>query len=111
MQVVWTEQAFERLKEIKEYIMTYGGSFLNANRLVEKLIERGDSLSVFHKRGRIVGELSQEDIRELVEGNYRIVYRVRLSKVEILTVFEAHRLLRNDELGLPEQEQMENNEY
>ncbi|MDF3034224.1 MAG: toxin, RelE family [Alphaproteobacteria bacterium] len=106
MKVVWTEQAFERLKEIKDYIMAYGGSSLNANRLVKKLIERRDSLSVFHQRGRIVDEPGQEDIRELVEKNYRIVYRIRLSKVEILTVFEAHRLLRNDKLDLPDQERM-----
>jgi hypothetical protein len=37
-------------------------------------------------------------IREVLEGNYRIVYRVRADVVEILTVFERHRLLPEEDL-------------
>jgi toxin ParE1/3/4 len=43
--------------------------------------------------GRTVPELPESKLRELVEGNYRIVYRVRRKTVEILTVFESHRQL------------------
>ena len=42
-------------------------------------------------RGR-VPESSCEDLREIVEGNYRIVYRLRPDSVEVLLVFEAHRM-------------------
>jgi hypothetical protein len=37
-------------------------------------------------------------LRDLVVGNYRLVYRRRPETVEVLTVFEGHRLLRRDEL-------------
>lgn len=42
--------------------------------------------------GRVVPELAREDVREIVEGNYRIVYRLHTDAVEVLLVFESHRL-------------------
>ncbi len=85
------------MKEIQEYISDKD-SCLKANQLIEKLIEKGNSLSEFHNRGRIVPELGLEYIRELVEKNYRIVYRVKPNKIQILSVFEAHRLLQEDDV-------------
>ena len=41
--------------------------------------------------GRLVPELSNENIREFIEGNYRIVYQIHADHVSILTVFEAHQ--------------------
>jgi plasmid stabilization system protein ParE len=46
-----------------------------------------------------VPELPRSDLRELVEGNYRIVYRVRGRVVEVITVFEAHRRLPEKDLS------------
>jgi len=31
-------------------------------------------------------ELDREDVREIIEGNYRIVYRIRDGAVDILTI-------------------------
>ncbi len=49
--------------------------------------------------GRKLPEMLQGPLRELIEGNYRIVYRVVGETVEILTVFERHRLLREDDVN------------
>jgi plasmid stabilization system protein ParE len=46
--------------------------------------------------GRVVPELANPDIRELLFKKYRIVYRLKANCIEILTVFEGHRLLRVD---------------
>ena len=43
--------------------------------------------------GRVVPEFDRDDIREVIVGNYRIVYRVRATEVLVLTVFESHKLL------------------
>jgi len=43
-------------------------------------------------------EVSDPNIRELIFKKHRIVYRVRKGVVEILTVFEGHRLLRIGEI-------------
>jgi plasmid stabilization system protein ParE len=40
--------------------------------------------------GRTVPEFLREDIRELIEGNYRIVYQVFSDRLVILNVFEGH---------------------
>jgi len=44
-------------------------------------------------------ELPESGLRELLVGNYRIVYRRTPKTVEVLTVFDGHRLLREDELS------------
>lgn len=43
--------------------------------------------------GRQVPELGRDDIREVLVRGYRIVYRVGPNGIDILTVFEGHRLL------------------
>ena len=96
MKVVWTEQAWGRLREIERYIARDDASA--ATRLVDKLIDRGDSLKEHPRRGRRLPELPGSGLRELIVDNYRIVYRRTPKAVEVLTVFEGHRLLRLDEL-------------
>ena len=96
MKVVWTEQAWGRLLEIERFIARDDASA--ATRLVDKLIDRGDSLKEHPRRGRRLPELPESGLRELIVDNYRIVYRRTPKAVEVLTVFEGHRLLRLDEL-------------
>ncbi|NTV66601.1 MAG: type II toxin-antitoxin system RelE/ParE family toxin [Chlorobaculum sp.] len=66
----------------------------------ELLLEKGDSIASFPEMGRVVPEFSRADIREILVGNYRIVYRVNPTQVVILTVFEWHRVLRSEEFDL-----------
>lgn len=88
MKVVWTDQAYERLVEIRDFIAR--DSEEAAGRLIDEVIQRGDGPADFPRKGRVVPELPGVGLRELIEGNYRIVYRLVKSKVEILTVFEGH---------------------
>ena len=96
MKVIWTEQAWGRLLEIERFIARDDASA--ATRLVDKLIDRGDSLKEHPRRGRRLPELPESGLRELIVDSYRIVYRRTPKAVEVLTVFEGHRLLRLDEL-------------
>ena len=41
---------------------------------------------------RGLGEVGREDIREIIEGNYRIAFRIGKESVTILTIFEGHQL-------------------
>ncbi len=63
-----------------------------------ELVALGESLRTMPHRGRRVPELPNPAIRELILRNYRLVYRVQGSAVEILTVFEAHRLFPAEDL-------------
>jgi plasmid stabilization system protein ParE len=61
--------------------------------MAEQLVEAVGRLAEFPLSGRMVPELRQEAIREVIHGNYRIVYRVTKNEVQVLTVFHASRML------------------
>jgi toxin ParE1/3/4 len=96
MKVRWTEQALARLSDLYQYIANDNPDA--ASRLIDSLIERGDRLSRFPKRGRAVPELGNPEIRELIVRGYRLVYRVGTDCVDILTVFEGHHRLPENEI-------------
>ena len=100
MTVLWTREALEKLSEIEEFIGT--DSPRRAETFINFLIEHGESISQNPKIGRIVQENSNPDIREIIVKKYRIEYRIKKDKIEILTVFEGHRRLRIDELKIEE---------
>jgi toxin ParE1/3/4 len=91
MKVVWTEQAFARLAEIQSYISADDPAA--AGRFVDRLVGQTLLLARSPRMGRAVPELPGMGLRELILENYRIVYRVHGGAVQVLTVFESHRLL------------------
>ncbi len=91
MKVVWTERARLRLQQIQHYIAEDHPD--NAQAWVIKLLDRGDSLSDQPYRGRPVPEYPTTEVREVREGDYRIIYQVHADCVEILTVRHSSQLL------------------
>ena len=96
MQIIWTQEALNRLTDIENYISKDSPN--RAITFINYLIDQGESLKDHPKIGHVVQELGNENIRELIAKKYRIIYRVSQNRVEILTVFEGHRLLRREEL-------------
>ncbi|MFZ4618510.1 MAG: type II toxin-antitoxin system RelE/ParE family toxin [Rectinemataceae bacterium] len=87
----WTDRARRDLGDIRDYISRREGEA--ASRFVEGLLRRSLILEEQPRSGRRVPEFNTDDIRELIHGNYRIVYKLAGSEVHILTVFEGHMLL------------------
>lgn len=58
-----------------------------------RLVRAVEAVSSLPSSGREVPELGRPEIREVIERNYRIVYRLGDARLEVLTVFEGHRLL------------------
>jgi len=50
-----------------------------------------ERLKVFPESGRAVPERAVPDIREIIVGRYRVVYRRKAGAVEVATVFRASR--------------------
>jgi addiction module RelE/StbE family toxin len=96
MKIRWSHEALDRLIEIEDYISK--DSSVRAIQFVDQLIEHAELLSGKPLMGRIVQELANPDIRELVFKKYRIIYRLKEKRIDILTVFEGHRLMRIDEI-------------
>ena len=87
----WTTQAVEDVEAIWKFIANDSDAY--ANLVVARLLESVERLENFPRSGRIVPELSDPQLREIIAPPYRIVYRVLDEAVEILTVFRASRLL------------------
>jgi addiction module RelE/StbE family toxin len=90
-QINWTSQALQDLELIADFIGRDTSSF--AQIIVDRVFESVERLEDFPRSGRIVPEINQENIREIIWGSYRIVYLLRQEEVFILTVFHGSRLL------------------
>ena len=98
MKIKWTHEARERLFEIEDFISQ--DSPERAEKFVDQIIEHAESLSDKPLGGRAVPEIFHPDIREPIFKKYRIVYRIKGNTIDVLTVFEGHRLLRVEEIDV-----------
>ena len=78
--LIWSDQAISDLEGIGDFIGQDSEKF--AKITVKKLFERALILKTFPTMGRIVPEKNSSKIRELIEGNYRIIYEI-ISELEI----------------------------
>jgi addiction module RelE/StbE family toxin len=96
MKVFWTKEALQRLQEIQDYISKDNPTV--SKDFIDKLIDLAETLADNPKAGRVVPELSIENIREILHKNYRIVYLLKKNSIDVLTVFEGHQLLKTEEI-------------
>jgi toxin ParE1/3/4 len=89
--VRWTPQAADDLEAIHDFIARDSSRYAHAE--VERILAAIDQLEAFSQSRRVVPEYRREDVRELIEPPYRIVYRVRSEVVLILMIFRASRLI------------------
>jgi toxin ParE1/3/4 len=94
VKINWTERAINDLHDIADYISK--DSIRYAQLMVERLFNHPNSLKSQPRLGRIVPEFEEEVLRELILGNYRIVYKiVNDFRIDIITVHHSARLLNN----------------
>jgi len=94
MRVHWTNNALKHLLDIYEYI-SQNSSFY-AQRIVDRLTKRSEQITSFPMSGRNVPEYYAEDIRELIEKPYRIIYQIKPDQIDVLAVVHGARLLSLD---------------
>ena len=93
VKIVWTEISIEDLKEIFDFIADDSSRY--AVITTQKIYQRTQAIVTNPFLGRIVPEFNDEYIRELIEGNYRIIYKIKNEmQVDILRVFHSARLLK-----------------
>ncbi len=94
--VQWAEAAVRDLEELMSYIAA--DSPLNAERILDKLEKRAQTLESTPVRGRVVPELAHFGIRnwrELIVKPFRIIYRIDEDTVNVLAVLEGRRDLQD----------------
>ncbi len=71
-QVVLTPQAIADLREIVEFIALQNPE--RARSFGNELIDSALSLKTFPERGRIVAEINEPSVREIIHAPFRIIY-------------------------------------
>jgi len=87
--VRWTAPARADLRKIFAYIAE--DSKYYARRVVQNIVEKTEALNDLPEIGRVVPEIGEENIRELMVYSYRLVYEVKNSDVEILAIIHGKR--------------------
>lgn len=91
MKIIWSPLSFERLENIYEFISDKDN--VAAKKFINRFFERVESLSKYPERGRKVPEINRNEIREIFESEYRIIYKIELKKIIILTIRNFKQLL------------------
>ena len=85
--------SLEDIEVIREYLAQF--SAVAAQRFVDGVFTRVEQLDNFPQLGRVVPELQDEAIRELLYRQYRIIYRLREhGRIDVLAVQTGLRPLR-----------------
>lgn len=92
VEIVWTEYALDDLQAIYDYIAEDSETY--ASRFINKLVNKIDIFIEHPEAGRIVPEFENNLLRELIEGNYRIIYRIEsITEIGIVRIHHSARLL------------------
>lgn len=91
MKIIWSPKAQEDLNRIVTLIShDKKGAALKWAQKVQKVVSR---LKKYPQSGRIVPELNRSEIRELIVGSYRVIYKLD-AHISILTVFHGAKLVK-----------------
>ncbi len=94
-EVIWTPGARTDLDEIVAYIAN--DSPASALAFLEEIRSKAESLSTLSERGRVVPELADPKVHELLIHSYRLFYEIYGNEVAVLGVLHGAREFRKGE--------------
>lgn len=89
MKVFWTLEAEGHLDAIYAHIAR--NSPVYALRMVDKITRCSIQIADFPLSGRRVPEFDADQIREIIEAPYRIIYHVKPNRIDVLSVIHSAR--------------------
>ena len=96
MRVHWTDTAQGHLDAIYAYLEQDSAEY--ARQMVDRLTRRSQQLAEFPSSGRRVPEFEMDQIREVIQGPYRIIYYIKPDQIDVLAVVHgAMNILRSEE--------------
>jgi plasmid stabilization system protein ParE len=98
MKVHWTNTAEGHLEAIHVHIARDSPEY--AKRMVDRLTRRSQQIVEFPFSGRKVPEYDVDQIREVIEGSFRIIYYIKSDQIDVLAVIHGAM----DVLGRSEKE-------
>jgi len=96
MKIVWSPLAIDRASEIADDIVLDKPAA--ADKWITTVFFRVEQLKSSPETGRVVPEIGDDQFRELIYGNYRIIYRIEKKQVSMLTIRHRKQLLPIEEI-------------
>jgi len=84
------------LEDIAQYISK--GSVKYAKLTLQKILNKTEKLKINSNLGRIVPEIMDKEYKEIIIGNYRIIFQKIENEVNILTIHHSARDLKRREI-------------
>ena len=91
MKVLWSHTALGHLTNIFEYIRRDSPRY--AQRMVDRITARSKQIAHAPELAPVVAEYGDPAVREVLEGPYRVIYRVESDAVIVLAVIHGARIL------------------
>ena len=96
MKLIWSPLAIDKAAEIADYIAQDKPSA--AEKWINTVFLKVEQLKSSPEIGRIVPEIRSKQFRELIYGNYRIIYRMEKKQISILTIRHGKQILPIQEI-------------
>ncbi|MDO8886731.1 type II toxin-antitoxin system RelE/ParE family toxin [Candidatus Oleimmundimicrobium sp.] len=96
MRIIWAPLAVDRASEIVDYIAQDKPSA--AEKWIDIVFSKVEQLKSSPEIGRIVPEINDSQFRELIYGNYRIIYRIETKQISIITIRHGRQILPINEI-------------
>jgi len=96
MRIIWSPLAVDRASEIADYIAQDKPSA--AEKWIDTVFSKVEQLKSSPEIGRIIPEINDSQFRELIYGNYRIIYRIETKQISILTIRHGRQILPINEI-------------
>ena len=87
MRVRWTRAALAQLADIHQYIARDSARY--ATRMVDRITARSKQIASFPKSAVVVAEYGDSTVREVLEGPYRMIYRIEADGIDVLAVIHG----------------------
>ena len=91
MEVIFTDRFLTRVEEFTDYIAL--DHIPTAIKWAEGVFEHCKRLSTQPESGRMVPEFNRPEIKELIHGNYRLVYELKSNRIDMLTIWHTRQSL------------------
>ncbi|RPI74548.1 MAG: type II toxin-antitoxin system RelE/ParE family toxin [Desulfobacteraceae bacterium] len=98
MKITWSPLAIDKVSEIAEYIAR--DKPLAADKWISAVFSKVEQPASLPEIGRVVPEIGNDRFRELIYGNYRIIYCIEKNHVSILTVRHGKQILPVEEISI-----------
>jgi toxin ParE1/3/4 len=91
--IEFAESALVDFEELRSWYAEQGVPEIG-QRFVAEIFTQIEQLAEFPESGRIVPELDQPAVRELLHPPFRVVYRVGIDKIWVVRIWRSERLLK-----------------